>query len=88
MPSVEQQLTLLRVAGPYLDRPCFDCGKTYHRAIMEFDHRDGTTKVRNVMSMAGYSPDRIMQEIAKCDVVCANCHRMRTYRRRLGVRIA
>lgn len=87
MPSVDQQLALLDIAGPFLDLPCHDCGRKYHRAIMEFDHRDGTTKVRNVMSMAGYSVDRIRAEIAKCDVVCANCHRMRTYRRRLGVRI-
>ena len=50
---------------------------------MEFDHRDPATKVRSVTQMIGNaSIDRILAEVDKCDVVCSNCHRTRTYRRR------
>jgi hypothetical protein len=63
--------------------PCPDCGKTYSPYAMEFDHRDPATKVHGVTSMIGRaSVAGILAEVAKCDVVCANCHRMRTYRRR------
>ena len=50
---------------------------------MELDHRDGTIKeaaVANLVSK-GCTDARLLEEIEKCDVVCANCHRMRTYRR-------
>jgi hypothetical protein len=49
---------------------------------MDFDHREGETKLFNLSSAwvrGGLS--KIKEEIAKCDVVCANCHRLRTYRR-------
>ena len=63
--------------------PCTDCGRTYPPVAMDFDHREGQSKksgVMNLVSRAGLS--EILAEVAKCDVVCANCHRMRTYRRR------
>jgi hypothetical protein len=50
---------------------------------MEFDHRDPATKLAAVMSLiskAGW--ERIAEEVAKCDIVCSNCHRLRTYVRR------
>ena len=48
---------------------------------MELDHREGTIKeaaVANLVSK-GCTDARLLEEIGKCDVVCANCHRMRTY---------
>lgn len=63
--------------------PCHDCHRTYSPFSMEFDHRDARTKVQEVTRMVGRaSLQRILEEVAKCDVVCANCHRMRTFRRR------
>jgi hypothetical protein len=63
--------------------PCQDCQQRYSPYSMEFDHRDPATKSQRVMAMVGRSGmQRILAEVAKCDVVCANCHRMRTYRRR------
>jgi hypothetical protein len=49
-----------------------------------FDHRDHSAKLFTLMgSRAGLMPlERIAAETAECDVVCANCHRVRTYRRR------
>ncbi|HEV3469292.1 MAG TPA: hypothetical protein VG148_08225 [Pyrinomonadaceae bacterium] len=64
-------------------RPCQDCGGMFHPWVMEFDHRDGTTKEAAVANLASQGcPDaQLLEEINKCDVVCANCHRLRTYRR-------
>lgn len=62
--------------------PCMDCGKKYPYYVMEFDHRKGELKFKDVASMVVEGFDRIKIEIAKCDVVCANCHRVRTFQRK------
>jgi hypothetical protein len=50
---------------------------------MDFDHRDPSAKGYTVSRMLlRASTEEILREAAKCDVVCANCHRMRTYLRR------
>lgn len=66
--------------------PCSDCGNCFDVCCMDFDHRDGTVKAYNVGSMFAhhYSRELIETEIAKCDLVCANCHRIRTRNRRTG----
>ena len=60
---------------------CLDCG-TRDFAVLEFDHRDPTSKTDDVSHLVrqAVSWQRIFAEIAKCDVVCANCHRRRTAR--------
>jgi hypothetical protein len=61
-----------------LTHPCVDCGET-DPVVLEFDHlRD---KLGNISAMYGHAWRSILAEIAKCDVVCANCHRRRTARR-------
>jgi len=66
--------------------PCRDCGRTFPVVCMDFDHRDGSVKLYNVGSMVAHHYNRglIEEEIAKCDLVCANCHRIRTAERRTG----
>ena len=67
--------------------PCADCGQTFPFYVMDFDHRPGEVKAFALANVAGQtriSAERIQAEIAKCDVVCANCHRIRTWRRRRG----
>lgn len=61
--------------------PCADCGKKFPFYVMDFDHRNPDTKSANVSSLVsrGASLARIQEEIDKCDVVCANCHRIRTW---------
>jgi hypothetical protein len=62
-------------------RPCLDCGIQYKPWIMQFDHRPGEIKLLNVSQARSRSLKTIKAEIAKCDVVCANCHADRTYKR-------
>ena len=65
-------------------RGCFDCGYDANSDALEFDHRPGTGKKigRGLSLYAGASPARLAAEIAKCDVVCSNCHSIRTANRR------
>lgn len=62
-----------------LNHPCVDCGNSDFR-VLEFDHIFGN-KNYNISDMIGYKWQTILSEIAKCEVVCANCHVIRTYKR-------
>ena len=63
-------------------RPCMDCGGSFHPECMDFDHRPGTVKEFDVGTSMHRNWNRILGETEKCDVVCANCHRMRTVQRK------
>jgi len=60
--------------------PCQDCGGKFPVECMDFDHVRGKKK-RNVAQMKYAALTTLLDEIAKCDVVCANCHRIRTMAR-------
>lgn len=70
-------------------KPCTDCGQAFAACCMDFDHRDGTKKKYCIGAMVAhhYSMKVILKEFSKCDLVCANCHRIRTRDRLLGRRI-
>lgn len=61
--------------------PCTDCGNRFPYYVMDFDHVRGD-KQRNISQLvhAG-ATDQMLAEIEKCEVVCANCHRIRTFTR-------
>ena len=65
--------------------PCKDCGRIYPHYIMDFDHRDPSTKVAGISRLVQRSWKQVSEEIAKCDVLCSNCHRTRTYKRVRGI---
>ena len=64
------------------DVPCLDCSQRFPPECMDFDHVRGE-KFAGVGRMGHVNLERIRLEIAKCEVVCANCHRTRTKKRRL-----
>lgn len=66
-------------------RPCVDCGGRFPSHVMDLDHLDRSIKKMNISMMVshGFAVEAIAAELAKCEVVCANCHRDRTYRRGL-----
>ena len=63
------------------DVPCADCGGRFPPECMDFDHVRGE-KIAGVAQLLKKTAERIMSEIAKCEVVCSNCHRIRTKARR------
>lgn len=73
-----------RIDAIKLERGCADCGYREHAVALDFDHRPGELKLASVAHMKQGSWERISREIAKCDVVCANCHRVRTLTRLKG----
>ena len=60
------------------DAPCLDCGNRFPAVCMDFDHRDPSKKTRGVTAMIAQKTTTILAEVAKCDLVCSNCHRIRT----------
>jgi hypothetical protein len=65
------------------DRPCSDCGGVFHPAAMQWDHIPGTEKVADVAQLVTrHNRSAVLAEIAKCELVCANCHALRSFQRR------
>jgi hypothetical protein len=64
-----------------LEHPCVDCGEP-DPVVLEFDHVRGAKRLPVKRMLAGtYSLKAIFEEIAKCEVRCANCHRRVTAER-------
>lgn len=56
---------------------CVDCGCN-DWTILQFDHKDPTLKESSIGRLEEKSPQRLIKEMAKCEVVCPNCHAKRT----------
>lgn len=65
-------------------KPCMDCGGSFPPCAMDFDHRPDEVKLFGVGQAVCRSWKKVLAEIAKCDLICANCHRIRTKERRTG----
>jgi len=68
----------LFLANYKLGKGCADCGYNSHHSALEFDHIEGE-KDFNVCFAKSVAQAK--KEIEKCEVVCSNCHRVRTYNR-------
>lgn len=67
------------VARIKVERGCVDCGYNAHPAALDFDHRDPSLKRYAIAKKYGQvSNETLLVEIEKCDVRCANCHRVRS----------
>lgn len=67
---------LTKVINEAKARPCEDCGIEYPSRVMCFHHRDPSEKLFEIGSRLG-GMAKILAEIAKCDVLCLNCHALR-----------
>jgi hypothetical protein len=62
---------------------CADCGGRFPAAAMQWDHLPGSEKLTDVANLIRrLCKQRVLEEIAKCELVCANCHAIRTVHRR------
>jgi hypothetical protein len=64
--------------------PCSDCKVSHPHWRLEFDHARGVKKYDISNAARVNSRSVLRQELAKCDLVCANCHKDRTYLRSIG----
>jgi len=62
-------------------KPCTDCGCVFPYYVMDFDHKEGHEKLFEISQMRRHSKELVLLEIQKCDLVCSNCHRIRTFNR-------
>lgn len=58
---------------------CYDCSNTYPDCVYDFHHLDPTKKDVNPSKAMTWSKERMMKELEKCVMLCANCHRLRHY---------
>lgn len=63
-------------AVEYLGGKCCKCLGTFHPACFDFHHRDPLVKDARVSQLLAGSWEKAKVEIDKCDLVCANCHRL------------
>ncbi len=71
--AIQRTVWLLEYLG---DNPCADCVET-DPLVLEFDHL-GDKKFTIASNFTWMPWNLICDEVAKCEVVCANCHRRRT----------
>jgi hypothetical protein len=66
--------------------PCVDCNISYPYYVMHFDHLDSKTKIDKISNLVQVAGIKIaLDEINKCDLLCANCHSIRTWKRQHGL---
>lgn len=74
--SHERKDMLIKLKGG----KCMDCGFAGHPAALDFDHRNPFEKYLPIARLLnGAKMAKLMEEVEKCDLVCANCHRIRTW---------
>ena len=79
-------LVLRKFVTEQKNKPCMDCKGSFPTYVMDFDHRNSIGKINNIGKIGSkglYTLKQVIAEIKKCDLVCANCHRIRTFSRML-----
>lgn len=64
------------------EMPCADCNEIFHPICMDWDHLPGSVKLDGIANLVAKGHRKQAEaEITKCELVCANCHRLRTLNR-------
>lgn len=64
-----------RIVNFFKDRPCESCGEEHPTYCMDFHHVDPSEKLFSIGRAPRANLARLIAEIQKCVVLCANCHR-------------
>ena len=80
----DQRNAMRGIVRSQKEKPCADCGVQYPYYVMQFDHVTGVKEATISRRTVSWGASKLLAEIAKCEVVCANCHAVRTYRRQAG----
>lgn len=65
-----------------LKKGCAKCGYKEHHAALDFDHLDHKKKSRDIAKMHTTNVESLKKEMAKCQILCANCHRVKSFEER------
>lgn len=79
--SHERSRMIVKRIDVLKNKPCVDCRRLWLSECMDFDHVRGKKLFRVSRGAFHHGWQKILNEIAKCDLVCANCHRVRTRKR-------
>lgn len=63
------------------NKPCKDCGKSYPPCAMDFDHTENNKVKKINIFLTNCNKAKLIEEVNKCEIVCSNCHRIRTHNR-------
>lgn len=55
---------------------CSKCGRVYNSVVYDFHHKDINKESMISRAIVNYSLERLADEVSKCDMICANCHRI------------
>jgi len=66
-----------------VEQGCLKCGYKEHHAALEFHHREPEKKKFRLSESRNYSWKMVLEEIDKCDVLCANCHAVLEHDKRI-----
>lgn len=83
-PSIQENIERVNTLKATI--PCKDCGQKFPPVCMDFDHLRDKFKQVSTLVYSGVDWEVIADEIAKCEIVCANCHRIRTQLRKVKSR--
>jgi hypothetical protein len=72
------QLRNINMINTFKTQPCAMCGKQYESYNMQIDHIDPTTKLYDVCNLKNFKVSTLLAELAKCQVLCALCHRKKS----------
>lgn len=78
--NAKSHLVFRNIIEPYKNKPCADCNQNFPMCVMQFDHTRGIKKF-DISRGKGKNKSILLEEIEKCDVVCSNCHAIRTCER-------
>jgi hypothetical protein len=77
--SARRKQNLELVQAEKVKRGCACCGYNKDACALDFDHLDPDKKNAGVGRMMTHSFSKILEEIEKCQILCANCHRIKTH---------